>query len=207
MVAAVGGLGVTPYGGHVGPVQSVAYAPNSATLAVASIDGVRIWDTRTGQQQQLTGRTGPLYSLAYAPDGATLATGGQDGTVRIWDTLSSGFRLANGALSLPGSRTGSSTTHELAGLEPAPASDGTGSTSPRQSGCSGCQGSRGLGQPERISGGNGVVASRAASGNPRPDSHRSARGRNSGAVHLGTGHFMGVQTYGPNPNRPTPLKL
>ena len=46
---------------------------------------MRIWDTRTGQQQhQLTGHTGPVLAVAYAPDGTTLATGG-DTTIRIWN--------------------------------------------------------------------------------------------------------------------------
>ena len=84
----ISGLGITPYGGHVGRVLAVAYAPDGATLATGGEDGTaRIWDTGTGQQQQqLTGHTGPVGSVAYAPDGATLATGGEDGTARIWDT-------------------------------------------------------------------------------------------------------------------------
>jgi hypothetical protein len=80
------GPGITPYGGHAGPVNAVAYAPDGATLAAAGLDGrVRIWDARTGQQQQqLTGHTGTVRAVAYAPDGATLATAG-DTTIRIWN--------------------------------------------------------------------------------------------------------------------------
>ena len=71
-------------------MNAVAYAPDGATLATAGGDGtVRIWDARTGQQQQQltghTGRGGQVLAVAYAPDGATLATAGGDGTVRIWD--------------------------------------------------------------------------------------------------------------------------
>ena len=67
-------------------MTAVAYAPDGATLATGGVDGtVRIWDTRTGQQQhQLTGHTGAVTAVAYAPDGATLATGG-DTTIRIWN--------------------------------------------------------------------------------------------------------------------------
>ena len=81
------GPGITPYGGHAGPVLAVAYAPDGATLATGGEDGtVRIWDARTGQQQQeLTGHTDWVRSVAYAPDGATLATGSNDRTVRIWN--------------------------------------------------------------------------------------------------------------------------
>ena len=46
---AVSGPGVTPDGGHAGPVRSVAYAPDGAALASGGEDGaVRIWDARTG---------------------------------------------------------------------------------------------------------------------------------------------------------------
>ena len=84
---AISGPGSTPYGGHSGRVLAVAYAPDGATLASGGEDGaVRIWDTRTGQQHELTGHTGQVNAVAYAPDGATLATGGDDGIVRIWDT-------------------------------------------------------------------------------------------------------------------------
>ncbi len=85
---AISGPGITPYGGHAGLVLAVAYAPDGAALATGGGDGtVRIWDTRTGQQQhQLTGHTDWVRSVAYAPDGGTLATAGRDGTVRIWDT-------------------------------------------------------------------------------------------------------------------------
>jgi WD40 repeat protein len=69
-------------------VNAVAYAPAGATLATGGDDGmVRIWDARTGQQQQhqLTGHNGTVNAVAYAPAGATLATGSSDGMVRIWD--------------------------------------------------------------------------------------------------------------------------
>jgi eukaryotic-like serine/threonine-protein kinase len=57
----------------------MAYAPDGLSLASGGDDGtVRIWDTRTGQQQhQLTGHTGPVTAVAYAPDGLTLASSGR----------------------------------------------------------------------------------------------------------------------------------
>jgi len=82
----ISGPGSTPYGGHAGPVLSVAVAPDGSSLASGGSDGmVQVWDARTGQQQfQLAGHRGPVHSLAYSADG-TLASAGQDGTVWIWN--------------------------------------------------------------------------------------------------------------------------
>ena len=54
------GPGTTPYGGHAGPVLSVAYAPDGATLATGGDDGtVRIWNPRNGKQIDGTGFGAP----------------------------------------------------------------------------------------------------------------------------------------------------
>jgi WD40 repeat protein len=47
----------------------------------------RIWNTRTGQPQELTAtghRIAPAW-IEFAPDGNSLVTSGDDGTVRFWD--------------------------------------------------------------------------------------------------------------------------
>jgi WD40 repeat protein len=81
------GPGVTPYGGHAGPVLAVAYAPGGATLASGGRDGVvQIWDAATRDPiHQLCGHGGAVHSLVWSPDGHRLATAGSDGTVRVWD--------------------------------------------------------------------------------------------------------------------------
>ena len=81
------GPGVTPYGGHAGPVLSVACSPDGATFASGGQDAtVRVWDAHTRQQLlQLHGHTGLVHAVAYATDGSTIASAGSDGTVRIWD--------------------------------------------------------------------------------------------------------------------------
>jgi WD40 repeat protein len=85
--------------GHTFPVRCVAFSPDGARLASASMSNmqfgqgryvypgeVKVWDARTGQQLlALNGHTGGVSSLAFSPDGARLATGSEDGTVKVWD--------------------------------------------------------------------------------------------------------------------------
>jgi WD40 repeat protein len=71
-------------------VISVAFSPDSRTLAAACADGsIRLIDTRSGAETgRLDGHTGHVRAVAYSPDGKLLASGGSDGTARIWDTTS-----------------------------------------------------------------------------------------------------------------------
>src|SRR5947209_17218698 len=76
--------------GPEGPVLSVAFAPDGASIYSAGWDGVvRQWDRESGQElRRLLGHTGPISALAFTPDGRRLVTGSWDRTVRVWDVVS-----------------------------------------------------------------------------------------------------------------------
>ena len=70
--------------GHGGPVYSVTFSRDGATLVFGSAVTVLLQDVETGNVARLSGH-GILSSMALSPDGAFLASGSYDGTVRLWD--------------------------------------------------------------------------------------------------------------------------
>jgi RNA polymerase sigma factor (sigma-70 family) len=63
-----------------------ALSPNGKVLAVGAEDGVRLWDTTTGEEWlPLRGHSGSVHALAFSPDGKVLASGSGDSTVLLWD--------------------------------------------------------------------------------------------------------------------------
>jgi WD40 repeat protein len=88
--------------GHTGPVLSVAYAPDSLTLASGGSDGsVRIWDLTSGQERlSIPDAGGPVLSLAFSPDGQLLAVGTHS-CIDFWDLPTRQYRV-----SLQGERGG-----------------------------------------------------------------------------------------------------
>jgi Tol biopolymer transport system component len=73
--------------GNAGPVWSVAFAPDGATLAMGIDDGsIKIWDPATGSiKATLKAHNGSVWSVAFSPDGSLLASASDDGTAKLWD--------------------------------------------------------------------------------------------------------------------------
>jgi len=67
-------------------ISSLAFSTDGSLLAVASDDGVRLWDTRTGRavgSLPLAARESPVQHLAFTPDGALIGST-DEGTVLQW---------------------------------------------------------------------------------------------------------------------------
>jgi dipeptidyl aminopeptidase/acylaminoacyl peptidase len=66
-------------------VSSVAFSPDSKTLASVSFDEVvSLWEIPTGKERRQLGGHRGLCCVAYFPDGQTLVSGGWDNTLRLW---------------------------------------------------------------------------------------------------------------------------
>ena len=84
--------------GHTDDIVSIAFSPDSRTLASGSKDKtIRLWDVNTGQHQQTFtdqdwidnqfGEVGRVWKVTFSPDGKTLASGMWRGPIHLWDTV------------------------------------------------------------------------------------------------------------------------
>lgn len=69
-----------------GRVRDLEYGPDGSWLALASDDGVRLYDADSGRLvSTLTGFDGYVSTLAVSSDGALLAAGDQGGNLHLWN--------------------------------------------------------------------------------------------------------------------------
>jgi WD40 repeat protein len=82
--------------GGSGSVRSLAFAPDSKTLASACDDGTaRLWDLAGMQERvSLTHPEKQIDGVAFTPDGNLVVTGCKDGQIRIWDAATGQRRAA-----------------------------------------------------------------------------------------------------------------
>ncbi len=90
----------TPWKGHLGPVNALAFAPDSDTLASGGGDrSIRLWAPATGTNKAVwtgpwpAGReqdrpmlhVDPIEAVAFSPDGQTVATATGSPSVTLWN--------------------------------------------------------------------------------------------------------------------------
>jgi WD40 repeat protein len=73
--------------GHKHDVLTLAFSPDSKTLAGGSEDGtITLWDVATGKELvTLKGHTGTVSSLGFSADCRMLVSGSEDKTIKLWD--------------------------------------------------------------------------------------------------------------------------
>jgi WD40 repeat protein len=78
--------------GHTLPVRSVAFSPDSKTLASAGQGAtIKLWDVKTGKNTATLQdeRMDWVYGVVFSPDGKTLVSGGTGrGYIHFWDIAS-----------------------------------------------------------------------------------------------------------------------
>ncbi|KAG0309424.1 hypothetical protein BGZ98_002612 [Dissophora globulifera] len=81
-------FGELPYLDEEDVMESCAYSPNGATLAVGLWNGnISFYNTLTWEKTRvLYGHDNAITSIAFSPNGQQIASGSYDTTVRLWDT-------------------------------------------------------------------------------------------------------------------------
>ncbi|MFH1741612.1 MAG: M56 family metallopeptidase [bacterium] len=80
---------IQSYGGHLGPVQSVAISPDQTVIATAprlfdEPGGALLWDAASGHQLKTLSPRSTIECVAFSPDGTRVATG-EYWKATVWD--------------------------------------------------------------------------------------------------------------------------
>ena len=67
-----------------GGAHSLAFSPDG-TEVLSGHDTLRIWNTKTGEHEVLSGGGDVIFSVAFSADGTRAISGSGDGMVRLWD--------------------------------------------------------------------------------------------------------------------------
>lgn len=71
-----------------GDTASAVFSPRGNRVATVSEKTATIWDAATGQAAAiLNGHTGSIRSVAFSANGAWVVTASEDGTARVWDSI------------------------------------------------------------------------------------------------------------------------
>jgi WD40 repeat protein len=72
---------------HAGAIESVAFAPDNRTIAIAGFNNnLSVWDAREGRKlRDMPWHNSGVLAVAMAPNGQTLASADGDGWVKLWD--------------------------------------------------------------------------------------------------------------------------
>jgi WD40 repeat protein len=81
--------------GHDGPVTGCAVSADGSLVASASGTTLKVWNLETADEvAAFEGHTDEVAACAFSPDGGFLVSASADGTLKLWDTRTTGQAAA-----------------------------------------------------------------------------------------------------------------